>query len=77
MGTKSLDELGLAITNAGYTWTTEMRKVYEKGIKESEWQGLTDEEIIVATVPIDNRKSGWVLDLSRAIEAKLREKNNG
>ena len=42
---------------------------------QREWQGLTDEEIIRATVFIDNRKSGWVLDLSRAIEAKLREKN--
>jgi hypothetical protein len=42
---------------------------------QREWQGLTDEEIIVVTAPIDNRKGGWVLDLSRAIEAKLREKN--
>ena len=42
---------------------------------QREWQGLTDEEIIVVTAPIDNRKGGWVLDLSRAIEAKLKEKN--
>lgn len=29
-----LDELGMAITNAGYTWTPEMRKAYEKGARE-------------------------------------------
>lgn len=67
MGTKSLDELGLAITNAGYTWTTEMRKVYEKGIKESEWQGLTDEDLSVCD------EDGVIL--ARYWEAKLREKN--
>ena len=32
----ALDKLGLAIANAGYTWTPEMRKAYEKGIKEFE-----------------------------------------
>lgn len=46
------------------------------GIKaDREWQSLTDEEIIQATILIDNRQSGWILDLSRAIEAKLKEKN--
>jgi hypothetical protein len=32
--TEALDELGLAITNAGYKWTSEMRKAYEKGHNE-------------------------------------------
>ena len=32
----ALDKLGLAIANAGYTWTPEMREAYEKGIKEFE-----------------------------------------
>ena len=27
---KQLDDLGLAITNAGYTWTPEMREAYER-----------------------------------------------
>ena len=48
----------------------------DAAFKRIEWQGLTDEEIIQATILIDNRQSGWILDLSRAIEAKLKEKNS-
>ena len=46
----ALDKLGLAITDAGYTWTPEMRKAYEKGVRQEkrEWVGLTDEEIVSA-----------------------------
>lgn len=29
----ALDALGVAIANAGYTWTPEMRSAYEKGAK--------------------------------------------
>jgi hypothetical protein len=32
----ALDKLGLAIANAGYTWTPEMREAYENGVKEFE-----------------------------------------
>jgi len=31
---KKLDELGLAIVDAGYTWTPAMRKAYERKVKE-------------------------------------------
>lgn len=29
----ALDKLGLAIANAGYTWTPEMREAYEEGVR--------------------------------------------
>jgi hypothetical protein len=67
----ALDKLGLAITDAGYTWTPEMRKAYEEGVRR-EWVGLTDEEIDTAV------KSCNTVDTYkyfRAIEAKLKEKN--
>ena len=44
---------------------------------QRKWRGLTDEEVIWTTAPIDVRRGGWILDLSRAIEAKLKEKNSG
>jgi len=31
---EKLDELGLAIVDAGYTWTPAMRKAYERKVKE-------------------------------------------
>ncbi len=34
--TSALDRLGLAITDAGYTWTSEMRKAYEEAVAELE-----------------------------------------
>ena len=68
MSKKSLDALGVAITNAGYTWTPEMRSAYEKGIRESEWVGLEDED--VATVKNEfNRGALWA-------EKILKEKNS-
>ena len=51
---------------------------YEKGRLQREWQGLTDEEILE-----EYRQSygdeGNLTDVyfARAIEAKLKEKNNG
>ena len=75
MSKKSLDALGVAITNAGYTWTPEMRSAYEKGIRESEWVGLTDEEIeeckINGGLP---HAINWRLSV-KVMEAKLKEKN--
>lgn len=67
MKLSALDELGLAITNAGYTWTPEMRKAYEKGIKK-QWVGLTDDEIWDLYTDRGNI-------FARLIEAKLKEKN--
>ena len=69
----ALDKLGLAITDAGYTWTPEMRKAYEDGVKR-EWVGLTDDEIE------EGQKASWVDQqaFESAVwwaEAKLKEKN--
>ena len=77
MSKKSLDALGVAITNAGYTWTPEMRSAYEKGIRESEWVGLTDDEINHTPVrwTMINGPGDYLLPFARAIEAKLKEKN--
>ncbi len=75
MSKKSLDALGVAITNAGYTWTPEMRSAYEKGIRESEWVGLTDEEI--EKCKIDGglpHTVNWRLS-AKIMQAKLKEKN--
>ena len=43
-----------------------------------EWQGLTDEEIkqIEETTTCEGNES-WLRNLTRNIEAKLKEKNNG
>lgn len=71
MSKKSLDALGVAITNAGYTWTPEMRSAYEKGIRESEWVGLTDAEVEAWRGNYDFFDSALV----REVEAKLKEKN--
>ena len=75
MSKKSLDALGVAITNAGYAWTPEMRSAYEKGIRESEWVGLTDEEIeeckINGGLP---HAINWRISV-KVMQAKLKEKN--
>lgn len=71
---KALDELGLAITNAGYTWTPEMRSAYEKGIRESQWVGLTDEEFLEVCQTIER---GNYLVALRRMQEKLKEKNGG
>jgi hypothetical protein len=67
-----LDELGMAITNAGYTWTPEMRKAYEKGVRIQNrgWVGLTDEDLALC-------KSDEFIIFAKEIEAKLKEKNGG
>lgn len=77
MSKKSLDALGVAITNAGYTWTPEMRSAYEKGIRESEWVGLTRkeaEDVVDDFITIGGDVENWV-GYWQAIEAKLKEKN--
>ena len=74
MSKQALGELGLAITNAGYIWTPEMRSAYEKGIRESQWVGLTFQEIDDCIV---TNEYGHVIPMAyyTAIEAKLKEKN--
>ena len=44
-----------------------------------QWQGLTDDEIdkIYADTEPDSKMDTYYMILSRAIEAKLKEKNNG
>jgi hypothetical protein len=39
------------------------------------WVGLTDEEITLTMMRVEEQGSGYFLRLARAIEAKLREKN--
>ena len=88
MSTKALDELGVAIANAGYDWTPEMRSAYEKGSRKSKWVGLEDEEAwgVYRTHgfsfhrPNHVEEYEWALcmrDFAKAIEAKLKEKNGG
>ena len=74
MKTKALDELGVAIANAGYDWTPEMRSAYEKGIRESKWVGLTVEEVL-NLLPSSEWKADVTLMFVKAIESKLKEKN--
>ena len=74
MSTKALDELGVAIANAGYDWTPEMRRAYEKGIRESKWVGLEDEEKQYLNEVLNLQGRFPIID---AIEAKLKEKNGG
>ena len=75
-----LDELGMAITNAGYTWTPEMRKAYEKGVRQQrrEWVELTPEE--GAEIWADCHDLEWKRlfppkEIVKRISDKLREKN--
>lgn len=73
MSKKSLDALGVAITNAGYTWTPEMRSAYEKGIRESEWVGLdkSDMNVLLSVSQFTSDAKGFI----RLVEEKLKEKN--
>lgn len=73
MSKKSLDALGVAITNAGYTWTPEMRSAYEKGIRESEWVGLdkSDMNVLRSVAEFTSDAEGFI----RLVEEKLKEKN--
>lgn len=81
MKLSALDELGMAITNAGYTWTPEMRKAYERGVREQEkeWVDLTPEE--GAEIWADCHDIEWKRlvppkEIVQRISDKLKEKNN-
>jgi hypothetical protein len=85
MSKKALDDLGVAIADAGYTWTPEMRSAYEKGVQK-EWIGLTDEEaqqlymdteqmVFDSSVGSGSVSLDFPICIYRAIEAKLKEKN--
>ena len=43
----------------------------------SAWAELTDEEITLIMMRVEEQGSGYFLRLARAIEAKLRQKNGG
>jgi hypothetical protein len=55
----------------------DLARVGEVGVwgDKREWVGLTDEEVML--VMDDVLEGGGWLDIARAIEAKLKEKNNG
>jgi len=42
-----------------------------------EWQGLTEEEIRRMGIETPGQQGGWNLAFARAVEAALKEKNNG
>jgi hypothetical protein len=45
---------------------------------EREWVGLTDEEMLtLEETTTCTKDESWLRNLTRAIEAKLKEKNNG
>jgi hypothetical protein len=57
----ALDKLGLAIVNAGYTWTNEMREAYEQGRKEiSQLTAMTKEPTKLMVIPALMEAAGWV-----------------
>ena len=57
----ALDKLGLAIVNAGYTWTNEMREAYEQGRKEiSQLTAMTKEPTKLMAIPALMEAAGWV-----------------
>ena len=45
--------------------------------KKSAWVGLTDEEVLKFQDIVPNTLSYDLIEFSKAIEAKLKEKNNG
>jgi hypothetical protein len=53
----------------------DLARVGEVGVWGDKWVGLTDEEVML--VMDDVLEGGGWLDVARAIEAKLKEKNNG
>ena len=86
----SYDDYETKIQLAEYAWekrvvktehdrAVELGKAYERGwnaaLAQREWVGLTDEEV---SEVIDNvlEGGGW-LDVARAIEQALKEKNHG
>jgi len=67
------------------TWFSEDGKIIQQELRQSdvyerEWVGLTDEEIIEVLHPLvlaDLSDEQTDYEIARAIEAKLKEKNNG
>lgn len=56
------------------------REGHQAALKQRVWQGLTDEEMFAALVqadPLTKRLAPGFEYFARAIEAKLKEKNNG
>jgi hypothetical protein len=74
----ALDKLGLAITDAGYTWTPEMRKAYEEGVRR-EWEELDVNEVIEVIYENISNPSPELLQelygLVAEVDQRLQEKN--
>ena len=70
---KPHEKLGVAIANAGYTWTTEMRSAWEKLDRKT--KDLTDEEINqIYNKVYEEKHDNQVLAFARAILKKASEK---
>lgn len=62
-------------SHVGVYTNEQVAEMFELLPREREWQGLTDEEIYLATNHIDRNERGWAANFARAIEAKLKAKN--
>jgi hypothetical protein len=58
-------------------WREEAYRQAGHPLPEREWIGLTDEEIIEHQDCVPNSYSLDLIEFAQAIEAKLKEKNNG
>ena len=58
-------------------WREEVYKLSGHPLPEREWVGLTDEEILKNQDIVENSYSLDLIEFAQAIEAKLKEKNNG
>jgi len=57
-------------------WRDEAYKQAGHPLPEREWVGLTDEEILKNQDIVENSYSLDLIEFARAIEAKLKEKND-
>jgi len=58
-------------------WREEAYKQAGHPLPERGWVGLTDEEILKNQDIVENSYSLDLIEFAKAIEAKLKEKNNG
>jgi len=74
--------LDLSIAQVAEAQLSSIVQYLDKQLAEREWVGLTDEEIHrayndVLSQPMREQDKTVVFNVCRAIEAKLKEKNNG
>ena len=78
MSKQALDDLGVAIAEAGYNWTPRMRSAYEKGIRKDNWVSLTRSEAAALWADahdIDGKRIWTPSQLFEEIDRRLRERN--